>query len=119
MNFVAKFGAVADAVGEKAGELFHFSGCVGHFGFDQAAEISGEQAVTVELGRLVVASGRDVLSDLAEDPRIRRCGAADHHGIATSFCDHAHGILRSANVAVSDYWNTDSLLHVANYRPIR
>ena len=34
MDGVAEFGAVANTVGEEAGELFHFAYCVGHFGRD-------------------------------------------------------------------------------------
>ena len=56
MDGVAKFGAVANAVGEEAGELFHLADGVGHFSCDQAAEISGKQMIAVEFGGLVVAS---------------------------------------------------------------
>ena len=68
---MAELGAVANAVGEEAGELLHFADGVGHFGCDQAAKISRQQIVAVEFGGLVIALRRDVLRDLAEDPRIR------------------------------------------------
>ena len=68
MDGVAEFGAVANAVSEEAGELFHFANGVGHFGCDEAAEISCEKMIAVEFGGLVVALRRNVLFDLAEDP---------------------------------------------------
>ena len=70
MDGVAEFGAVANTVGEEAGELLHFAYGVGHLGRDQAAEISREQVIAVELGGLVIALRRNVLRDLTEDPRI-------------------------------------------------
>ena len=70
MDGVAEFGAVANAMSEEAGELLHFADGVGHFGCDEAAEISGKQVVAVEFGGLIVALCRNVLRNLAEDPRV-------------------------------------------------
>lgn len=70
MDGVAEFRAVANAVSEEAGELFHFAYGVGHFGCNQAAEISGEEMIAVEFGGLVEALRCDVLRNLAEDPRV-------------------------------------------------
>jgi len=114
MDGVAEFGAIANAMSEEAGELLHLADGVGHFGCDQAAEISGKQVVAVKFGGLVIALRRGVLRDLAEDPRVRRRGAADHDGVASGFSDHAGGILRSANVAIADDGNSHSLFHIAD-----
>ena len=119
MDGVAKFGAVANAVGEEAGELFHFADGIGHFSCDQAAKVSGKKMIAVKFGGLVVALRRNVLSNLAEDPGVRRCGAADHDGIASCFGDHANGILWRANVTIADNRDAHSLFHIVDYAPIR
>ena len=43
-----------------------------------------------------------VLRDLAEDPRVRGRGAADHDGVAVGGVDHGGGVLGGADVAVAD-----------------
>ena len=45
MNRVTKLGAIANAVGEQAGKLFHFADRVRHFRCNQIAKIAGEQMV--------------------------------------------------------------------------
>src|ERR1700722_20890169 len=70
MNCVAQFRAVADSVSEQAGELFHFADGVGHFGRKQAAEISAQQVVAVEIGGFIVTASGDVIRDLAKNPGI-------------------------------------------------
>lgn len=70
MDRMAEFRAVANAMSEEAGELLHFAYGIGHFGCDQATEISREKMVAVEFGGLVIALGRNVLRNLAEDPWI-------------------------------------------------
>jgi len=53
MHVAAKLRAVANAEGEIAGELFHFSDGVGPFGVDQIPKIGGEQAIAIQFGGLV------------------------------------------------------------------
>ena len=119
MDGVAELGAVANAMSEEAGELFHLAGGVRHFGCNEAAEISSKKVIAVEFGGLVVALRRNVLSDLAEDPGVRRRGAADHDGIASGFGNHANGILWRANVTIANNRDAHGLFHIADYAPIR
>src|SRR5271170_7223885 len=118
VDVVAEFGTVADAMGEEAGELLHFADGVGHFGGEQAAEIAAEQVVAIDVSGLGVAASGEVVGDLAEDPGIGGCGAADHDGVAIGFGDHAHGVLRSANVAIADDRNFYGGFYVTNHVPV-
>src|SRR6185437_16735769 len=52
-----------------------------------------------------------ILLDLAEDPWIRRCHAADHRCVAASLRNHGAGIFGRANVAVSDDGNFYGIFH--------
>ena len=70
MYRVPKFCAVPNAVREQTRELFHLTHSVGHFGRNQAAKIAGEQVITIKLGWLIVTSRRDIVLNLAENPRI-------------------------------------------------
>ena len=59
---------------------------------------------------------RTVRSD--GDPGIVRRGAADHHGVAAGFAQHAHGVRWRVDVAVADHPHAHSLLLVANHVPV-
>ncbi len=55
----------------------------GGFSFvQQHLEIGANHPVTVLVRGPLVASGGGVLSNLAEDPRVGRRGAANHHRVA-------------------------------------
>ena len=57
------------------------------------------------------------MRDLAEDPRVRWRGAADHHSIAAGGVDHRGGVLRRADVAVADDRNLHGILHSGDVLP--
>src|SRR5580692_8750312 len=78
MHVPAQFAAVSHAVRKITGELLHSSNRIGPFGVDQVSKIHGKQLVAIPLARLLVRSRRGKLSDLAENPGIIRCGAANH-----------------------------------------
>src|SRR5207244_7748977 len=46
-----------------------------------------------------------VLLDLAENPGIGRCRAADHDRITSGLGDHGAGVFRRADIAVADHGN--------------
>src|SRR5579872_6906936 len=118
VNVSAQLGAIAHAVREIARELFHFTDGVGPFGVDQIPEIRGEQLIAVPLARFVVGTGGGELRDLAENPRIIGSGAANHHGVAAGFAEHAHGVLRRIDIAVADHRHAHGALDVTNHVPI-
>ena len=94
----------------------------GRFG-DQPPKVVADHAITVQVGRLVVPSGAGcelagrVLGNLAKDPWIRRCCAANHHGVAARGFDHRGCIFRRADVAVADDGQPDGVLHRRNPLP--
>src|SRR5690349_3703211 len=96
---------MAHAVGEVSGELLHFAHGVFLAMLDQHGVIFTHHLIAVLLRGLSVRAGFEVLPDLAEDPRIRTGGAADHDSVATRLADHANGIFGSENVAVTDHRN--------------
>src|ERR1700681_2203438 len=118
MDSLAELAAVAHAVREQSSELLHLADGVWHVGGDQTSKISREQLIAIHFGRLIVASRRYVIGNLSEDPRIRRCRAADHHGIAASLRDQTYCILGSADIAVADHGNTNGLLYRADHAPV-
>src|ERR1700730_14399962 len=85
MHVPTQFSAVSHPVSKITGELLHSSNRIGPFGIDQIPEIGGKQLVPVPLARLVVGTRRGELGNLAENPGIVRCGASDHHGVASGF----------------------------------
>ncbi len=56
--------------------------------------------------------------DLTENPRIRGSRPPDHDGIASGFPNHAHRILRRANIAIADHGNPHRLLHRGDHLPV-
>ena len=72
----------------------------------------------IRLGRLVVRTRFAELRDLTEDPGIVGGGAADHHGVASRFAQHAHGVFGRVDIAVADHGHAHGLLHVTDDVPI-
>ncbi len=58
-----------------------------------------------------------VLLDLAEDPRIRGCRAADHDRITSGLGYHSAGVFRRADIAVPDHRNLNRILDGGNPIP--
>src|SRR5208283_633971 len=81
----AKLRAVAHAVCEVSGELFHLADRVPLAALHEHRIIAPHDLVTVVLARLIVSAGCQVLLDLAEDPRIGTGRAAHHHCVAAGF----------------------------------
>src|SRR5882757_2217952 len=84
----AQRSAVRHTVREPGNELLHLAGRAVHFFFHQHPEIRADHLVAISFGRLVVTAGIGMLSDLAENPRIRRRRAPDHYGIASGLPYH-------------------------------
>jgi len=55
-------------------------------------------------------SGRQVMLDLAKQPRPALSGAADHQAIGAGLPQHLAGLLRRVDVAVGDHRNADQAL---------
>src|SRR5882724_554271 len=87
---------------EVGGELFHLSDHVRSASVAQHAVVSAHDVVALAFRRMLVASGGEVLVDLAEDPRIRRRGSPNHYGVATGLCNHADRVFRRKDVSISD-----------------
>src|SRR5579884_4880 len=69
---------------------------------------------------MFISACGDILLDLAEDPWIRRCRAADHHCITARLAYHADRVFGGDDVAVSDHGNAmDSGFRFGDTRPIR
>src|SRR5437879_8677879 len=90
---------------------------------DEHAEVVADHAVAVVVGGLIVGAntggflGGGVLRDLAEDPGVRRCSAADHHGVAAGGVDHGGGVFGGADIAVADDRNADGVFHGGDVLP--
>ncbi len=56
--------------------------------------------------------------NLAEDPRVRGGGAADHDAVAAGVLEHAHGVFGAEDVAVAHYGNRDGLLEGGDQVPV-
>ena len=120
--------AVALVTGDLAGG-FDGSGAGGFGGLfdgdlvDQHLEVGADHAVAVVVGGVIVGAdagglfGGGVLGDLAEDPRVRGSGAADHDGIAVGRVDHGGGVFGGADVAVADYRDIDCVLYCGYVLP--
>src|SRR5215469_14866083 len=102
MNTGPKFGAVLHSVGKVRRELLHFADAIVFPALDQHGVVHPHHLIAIAFGGLHVRSGREVLIDLAKDPRIIGCGAADHDGIATGFANHPDSVFGSDDIAVSD-----------------
>ena len=92
----------ASAAGDARGVRCEFD--------EEHLEVGADHAVAVLLGGQVVAAGRGVLGNLAEDPGIGGRGAADHDGVAAGFGDHGGGVFGGADVAVADDGDVDGVL---------
>ena len=90
---LAQCRAAGHAVREPGGKLLHLAGgfavagvagkILAGFGFvEQHLEVGTNHAVAVGFCGAGVAAGGRVFGDLAEDPGVRRGGAADHDGVA-------------------------------------
>ena len=104
---------------EPRGELLHLACRSGHLFFNQHLEIGADHFVPIGIGGFAIAATLRILRDLAEDPRIRRSGAADHHSITVGLCHHGAGVFRHADVAIADHRNLHCLLDRANPVPAR
>ena len=99
--------AVAHAVSEVSGELFHFSDGIVVRAPDQHVVIAAHHLVAILVGGLIVGAGGQVLLNLAEDPGIGTGAAADHDGVAIGFADHADRVLGRDDIAVADHGDFD------------
>src|ERR1019366_1418564 len=116
---LAEVSSVGDAVSEPGGELLHFAGRAGDLLVVEHGEVGADHVVALGLGLRVVRPGECVLLDLAEDPGIGGCGAADHDGVASRFGDHGGGVLGRPNVAVADDGNFSGVLEDSDPLPTR
>ncbi len=114
----AELRAVAHAMSEVCGELFHFSDGIVLRAGDQHVVVSAHHLVAVVVGRLVVAAGGEVLLNLAEDPGIGTGAAADHDGVAVGFADHADGVFGRDDIAVADHGDLDGGFDFGDAGPI-
>src|SRR6266481_5199281 len=90
---------------EPRDKLFHLARRAVHVFLHQHLEICADHLVAISVRWLVVATGLSKLANLAEDPWIRRSGAADHHSVATAFGNQRDSVFRRANVAIADHRN--------------
>src|SRR6185312_13104925 len=85
----------------------------------QHFKVGADHAVAILIGRLVVAAGGRVLSDLAEDPGIGGGGAADHNSVAASLVDEGGGVFGRAHVSVADNGDGNCVLYGGDPLPAR
>src|SRR5579885_3326325 len=95
--------AIADAMREVRRKLLHLADDIPLAALDQHGIILTHHLVTVMLSRLAVGAGSEILLNLAENPWIRRCGAADHHGIASGFAHHTDRVFGRDDIAIADH----------------
>src|ERR1017187_9298762 len=114
----AELRAVAHAVREVSGELFHFTYGIVVRAPDEHVVIVAHHAVAVLVGGLVVGAGGQVLLNLAEDPGIGTGAAADHDGVPIGFADHADGVLGRDDIAIADHGDPDGGLDGGDAVPI-
>jgi len=103
------------------------AGCFGGFFdgdlVDEHLEVGADHAVAVVVGGVVVGAdaggffGGGVLGDLAEYPRVRGRGAADHDGVAVGGVDHGCGVFGGADVAVADDWDVHGVFDGGDVLP--
>ena len=103
---------------EVSSELFHLTHAIRLVALDQHGVVSAHHLVAILMAGLVVSAGREILRDLAEDPRIRRGRAADHDRIAVGLGHHAHGVFGRVDIAVSDDRDAHGSFHFGDARPI-
>src|SRR5258707_14211262 len=77
----------------------------------QHCEIRPYHLVTIGFRRLVIAGSLGILTNLAEDPRIRGSGTADQHSIAARRGHPCDTGFRGANIAVAAHATLDGILH--------
>src|SRR5580704_13393018 len=70
------------------------------------------------LGGRIVPASRGILLHLPKNPRVSGGGAAYHHGVAAGFADHALGVFRGVDVAVTDDGDLHCLFHRSNDAPV-
>ena len=80
--------------------------------------ILAHQFIARVFRRRFIAAGGEIILNLAENPRIRRRRAADHHRIASGFADHANGVFRRNDVAVADHRNLHRGFYFRDAGPI-
>ena len=103
-----------------SGELLHLADCIALIALAQHSVVSAHDVVALPLGRVLIASRGKILLDLAEDPWIRRSGAADHHCIAARFTHHANRVLWRDDVAIADHGDISHRgFYFRDSRPIR
>ena len=84
---------------------------------EEHVEVGADHAIAVFVGGDVVAAGRGVLRNLAEDPGVGGGGAADHDGIAAGGVGHGDGVFGGEDVAVADDRDGDGVFDTRRCTP--
>ena len=114
----AELCTITNAMGKIGCELLHFPDGFGHFFFHQHAVVGAHNLVAILFCGLEIISGIYVFVNLPENPGIGGSGTANHHGIASGFLHHSHGVFRSEDISIADHRNFHSLLHCSDASPV-
>src|SRR5580658_7211500 len=102
-----------------SGELLHFADGIGQVAMAQHSVVSAHQIVALALSGLLIASRREKLLNLPEDPWIGGCRAPNHDRVAARLPHHPKRILRRDDIAVADHRDVaHRSLHFRDARPI-